>query len=129
MSWTWCQTTGALLDAAGKIVSHGYSGFGHGKNDPTDEAIRGVGPIPCGRYRIGPPEDHADLGPYALPLTPLPGTDTHGRDGFFMHGDSRSHPGKASHGCPIEDRAHRERVWESGDHELIVLRATPAGGM
>ncbi|MGF6922638.1 hypothetical protein OKW41_007926 [Paraburkholderia sp. UCT70] len=58
-----------------------------------------------------------------MPLTPNPGTHTFGRDTFFMHGDSKSHPGSASNGCiVIVDRAVRERVWSSGDRQLRVER-------
>jgi hypothetical protein len=37
-----------------------------------------------------------------------------------MHGDSLSDPGTASRGCIIVSCGVRERVWESGDRELLV---------
>jgi len=60
-----------------------------------------------------------------LKLNPAPSTDTHGRGGFLMHGDSKEHPGSASHGCVILPRAVREEVWNSGDRELEVVAEIP----
>ncbi|MGF6481227.1 hypothetical protein QFZ91_003390 [Paraburkholderia sp. JPY419] len=58
-----------------------------------------------------------------MPLTPDPGTETFGSNAFFIHGDSKSHPGNASNGCiVISNRAVRERIWSSGDHQLRVER-------
>jgi hypothetical protein len=49
-------------DVLGKFIHNGhvasrdgYSGLGHGKNNPNAETIRGAGPIPRGRYIIGKP--------------------------------------------------------------------------
>jgi hypothetical protein len=43
-----------------------------------------------------------------------------------MHGDSKAHPGSASHGCVILPRATREEVWQSGDRELEVVAESPS---
>jgi hypothetical protein len=56
-----------------------------------------------------------------LRLEPEPDTDTFGRAGFLMHGDSGAHPGEASEGCIIMPRNVREAVWTGGDHELEVV--------
>jgi len=62
--------------------------------------VRNRGPIPEGRYTLNPSEIshvtglrylarnllHGDWGHYRVPLHPAPGTNTFGRDGFFLHG-------------------------------------------
>lgn len=98
----------------------GYSGFGSCRNDPETEALPGLGPIPRGRYAIGDEEESAVTGKVVMRLVPV-GHDAHGRSGFEIHGDSREHPGRASHGCIILDRSHREAVSLSGDRELEVI--------
>jgi hypothetical protein len=119
MTWTYRQQTGALLhDDA--VVATGYSGAGPGKNNPADEAIPNVGPIPRGAYIIGTPKDSPHMGPEALPLTP-DGHDALGRSGFFMHGDNEAHT--ASTGCIIMPRQVRDQVAASPDRALEVVAA------
>lgn len=112
---------------AGWLVN-GYSGLddgdgvmepGEGKNDPTKVGEKSIGPIPPGAYTIGPPEE--GHGGFALRLTPKPGTDTLGRGGFLIHGDSVSRPGSASLGCIIVPRLIRWAIWGSGDRDLEVV--------
>lgn len=99
---------------------YGYSGHGVHKNCPEDECIRHLGPIPRGKYRIGPRrDDPGGLGPVVMNLDPLPGTNTFGRSLFRIHGDNKEH--NASHGCIILPRAIREMIAESGEHELLVV--------
>jgi len=125
-TWTYAQNTGELLQD-GQHVSTGYSGASDGKNNPAMENVHNVGPIPRGDWTItGPPVDSKDHGPYVLKLNPEPSTNTHGRSGFLMHGDSKEHPGSASHGCVILSRPVREEVWNSGDRELEVVAEIPA---
>jgi Protein of unknown function (DUF2778) len=125
-TWTYAQKTGELQQD-GKHVATGYSGANEGKNNPSMETVPDVGPIPRGDWTIsGPPLDSKDHGPYVLRLKPEASTVTHGRDGFLMHGDSKEHPGSASHGCVILPRAVREEVWNSGDRELEVVAEIPA---
>jgi hypothetical protein len=119
MRWFCVQNSGRLSDENG-FVTEGYSGFGVGKNNPAFEEVPDVGPIPAGDYDVGEALDHPELGPVAVPLIARPGTDTHGREGFFVHGDSIQHPGEASHGCVIiEPRSVRERLQE-GDTFTVV---------
>jgi len=119
--WTYAQKTGELLQD-GQHVAGGYSGFDNGKNNPDMQAVPDVGPIPQGEWTIvGPPVNTAGHGPYVLRLEPAHGTNTFGRSGFLMHGDSIEAPGCASHGCVIMPRAVREQVWNSGDRELQVV--------
>lgn len=125
MSWVWDQSAGTL-SRNGALVSRGYSGKDRGKNNPSLQGVRGIGPIPRGNWRIGAPYNSANVGPYVLPLTALDGTvdDTHdatGRGAFRIHGDSIRAPGTASKGCIILPRKVRELIWLSGDRNLTVV--------
>jgi hypothetical protein len=118
--WMYNQTDGTLLHD-GEQVGEGYSGFGDGKNNPEMQNVHDVGPIPSGTYEIGNPHDTDTHGPHVMALTPADGTDTFGRDGFLIHGDSVKNPGTASHGCIIMPRAVRDRISQSGDTTLQVV--------
>lgn len=123
--WTWDQSAGRLY-RDGQLVSTGYSGKGRGKNNPALQGVRGVGPIPRGRWRIAELYDSQRVGPYALKLFAVDGVldDTHagtGRGAFRIHGDSRVRPGDASNGCIILPRNIRELIWKSGDRDLEVI--------
>lgn len=98
-----------------------YSGFERGKDNPALQSERGVGPIPTGAYWIGEARDTPDHGPVVMPLVPVPGVDIYGRSGFLLHGDSREHPGEASHGCIILPRPIRERIAANSDRLLLVI--------
>jgi hypothetical protein len=124
--WTYEQRTGRFLDVDGEHIATGYSGFGPCRNDPATERLAGLGPLPRGRYHIGHEVDSSTRGPVVLPLTPV-GHDAHGRSGFLIHGDSREHPGQASHGCIILPRAVREMISDSEDRELLVTSGEPDG--
>lgn len=99
--------TGSLTSTE-EILETGYSG---GNIPPHHEpkAINNFdfqstpmyGPIPCGIYKIETPIDHTKLGSCALPLSPRNENEMFGRGGFFIHGDSLTHPGQASEGCII----------------------------
>jgi hypothetical protein len=124
--WTWDQSAGALY-RDGKLVSRGYSGKGRGKNNPALQAMPGTGPIPTGRWRMLRVYDSDKVGPYAIVLDKVdahPGDDKDdvtGRGAFRVHGDSVREPGSASNGCIILQRAIREMMWRSGDHDLEVV--------
>lgn len=120
--WAWSQSRGELYDATGALVAVGYSGHGDGVNNPACQDLPNVGPLPQGVWRLNSPRDVPGRGPYVLPLTPAATTQTFGRDGFLIHGDSVEHPDarEASHGCLILRRDVRARLWDSGDHELEV---------
>ena len=124
MSWRYESSTGVLTSPDGSRQDTGYSGHPPHVNDPAAEAILGVGPIPRGSWWIGTAEDHPQLGPDAIPLSPVRGTDatwTYGRSGFFIHGDSEAMNQTASHGCVIVPRVVRELIAASGDSELQVI--------
>jgi len=119
--WTYRQTTGELLHNS-TLVAKGYSGHAEGYNQPSLQRVRCVGPIPQGEWAFqGPPFDSQSHGPYILHIVPKSNTDTFGRSGFLLHGDSVSHPGLASEGCIIMPRSVREQVWNSGDRDLEVV--------
>ena len=124
--WTYVQRTGELLHS-GVHEAFGYSGYDdpatgqQGKNNPDLENVHEVGPIPVGTYSIGPPHDTLTHGPYVLPLTPDPTTQTFGRSAFLIHGDSVVEPGTASRGCIIMPRTVRTDIVLSGDRRLEVI--------
>jgi Protein of unknown function (DUF2778) len=123
--WTYAQSTGTLLQN-GQPIATGYSGYDDGKNNPSMQGVENVGPIPQGDWTIvGPPINTPDHGPYVLHLQPSAQTNTFGRGGFLMHGDSIEAPGCASRGCVIMPRNVREQVWASNDTELEVVAALP----
>ncbi len=128
--WTYRQQTGLLTFDGHIVYRHGYSGLGHGKNNPAAESIHGVGPIPRGWYKIGKPYDdhsqhdpvtkkeiHHGLGPHVMELLP-DGHHAHGRTLFRIHGDNKTHT--ASHGCIILPPDIRHRISKSGLHRLLV---------
>jgi hypothetical protein len=118
--WTYFQSTGHFLDPTKKVLGIGYSGLDADKNVDADQGVKGMGPIPQGDWSIGVPEDDERLGPVAMELLPLDGTDALGRSGFFIHGDSVDHPGSASHGCVILPRSIRVQIALSEDRVLRV---------
>jgi Protein of unknown function (DUF2778) len=121
MPWQYSQSTGRLTHD-GRDVGGGYSGHGDdGQNNPTMEAVRNVGPIPRGSYRIGPQHSHPSKGPVVMGLAPV-GHTAHGRTGFLIHGDSVRAPGTASEGCIVLRRNIRQMIADSGDAVLEVVR-------
>ncbi|SEB76385.1 Protein of unknown function [Rhizobiales bacterium GAS188] len=118
------QATGILLTCEGgryDTLAVGYSGSlsKHGKNDPDQQCVRGVGPLPCGSYTVGPPGPGPS--PYSLALTPDPTNDMCGRSGFLIHGDSLQHPGDASDGCIILKISERSAIVATGLKTLVVV--------
>ncbi len=123
--WKWDQSEGKLYHND-KFISSGYSGKGRGKNNPKLENVPGIGPIPAGTWKIVERYNSANVGPYALTLyavdNNLDDTDNRtGRGAFRIHGDSIKAPGTASKGCIILPRLIREKIWTSGDRDLIVV--------
>lgn len=70
MSWQYNQRTD-ILNRNGQIVGVGYSGRSAGRNNPSLEGMQNIGPIPQGRYRIGPQYTHPSKGPVTMALTPV----------------------------------------------------------
>lgn len=99
----------------------GYAGRGSGKNNPDAQSVRAHGPIPVGHWRIGRSFNHLRFGPLVSRLNAMPGTETYGRSGFLIHGDSKTRPGDASSGCIILGRAAREAIHHWGPRHLEVV--------
>ncbi|QGZ61645.1 tlde1 domain-containing protein [Paraburkholderia acidisoli] len=121
MPWSYNQRTGQL-SRDGALYGRGYSGHGTGRDNPAMERTPNTGPIPVGTYTIGAPFTHPHSGSNTMRLTPAEGTNTHGRNGLMIHGDSIARPGTASQGCVILNRHLRDQIWSSGDHTLEVTR-------
>lgn len=112
-TWIYVQRTGELFDSDGELVATGYSGYTSlGKNNPSAQKVQGIGPIPVGEWQIAREYFNSiDHGPLVLRLSPVAGTETYGRGGFLIHGDSVRAPGTASRGCIVLARSAREHVY------------------
>ena len=116
--YIYIQSTGQLLKDE-IVIGVGYSGLGPFKNNHEMQDVIGAGTIPVGIYTCGRPTNMEKLGPIAIPLIPNDYNEMYGRSGFFIHGDSYSHPGLASEGCIIMPYVIRELVRE-GDLVTVV---------
>lgn len=121
MAWRYRITSGEILDAAGTIVGRGWAGNGAGRNNASMQCAHGVGPLPRGKYTIGPPHDSPHTGVYTLNLEPSPTNEMCGRSLFRIHGASKTHPELSSDGCIIQIHPVRVAIWESKDHDLEVV--------
>jgi hypothetical protein len=122
VTWIYEIATGTLLDPEGNFAGTGYSGMGEGRNSPALCDVAFEGPIPPGGYGVGPAHTDPRRGPMVMGLSPLPGTDTLGRDGFLIHGDNKTHT--ASEGCVILGPAIRQQIAASTDKTLTVTTGT-----
>lgn len=120
MVWTYHQRTGELWRNGAKVAT-GYSGNGQGLNNPDMENVRAIGPIPKGRWQMDGVYNSAKVGPYAIILDPVSGTETFGRSAFRVHGDNSKGNRSASNGCIIMPRSVREMMWQFKDHILDVV--------
>jgi hypothetical protein len=118
--WTYDQSSGQFSQD-GKLLFTGYSGLWNGKNNPSMQAAKGIGPIPAGLWHIGGSYDSHKTGPATILLVPDEKTETFGRSEFRIHGDSISAPGTASHGCIILPRFIRNKIIGSTDKLLTVV--------
>ncbi len=95
-----------LRDREGKVL--GVYPATSGRDGVTDPRHQDYGPIPEGEYSLDPKEIsevrgsrymwrrlRGDWGNFRVPAQPVPGTETFGRSGFFVHGGDT--PG--SKGC------------------------------
>jgi hypothetical protein len=123
MSWTYEQKTGRLL-ANGAYFATGYSGHGIGVDNPADESVANVGPLPEGTYTIGPGFYNPRTGPVSMRLTCVAG-EQFGRSEFLVHGDNQALNHTASEGCLILPHAVRVVIDASPDRELIVVAGVP----
>ena len=117
--WVYVQSSGDLFRNS-TYIETGYSGaVPDGKNDPSKECQRNVGPIPRGWYTIQ--AEQSTPTPVALPLVADdPNYCTPARSGFLIHGDNST--GTASTGCIILSRKNRELIRDGDDRRLRVVR-------
>jgi hypothetical protein len=106
---TFEQSTGKLWDGD-KLLGVGWAGHLSGKNNPAEESVKDVGPLPKGLYTVGNPLEGTHLGPLAFPLHPDPQNQEYGRGGFFIHGASATHPEMSSDGCIIQTKPVRDYI-------------------
>ncbi len=120
-NFSYSQRTGQLTGA--EFGAQGYSGRGHGLNNPAAQSEPGVGPLPRGKYTIEPPHDDAKVGPIAMRLTPAPTNEMFGRGDFLIHGDNEQMNHTASEGCIVMAKDAREAIAAAvlaGDNQLEV---------
>ena len=124
--WTFEIVTGRIFDEGMTFISSGYAGGNlgkdpDGKNNPADEDLKDIGPLPEGLYTRGVLVPHSQLGIDAIPLIPDPTNDMKGRGGFYMHGDTIP-PGNASEGCIVQSHATRMAWYASGLPLRVIAR-------
>jgi hypothetical protein len=118
--WTYEQKSGDLYQN-GKLYCSGYSGHGAGVNNPADEFVKNVGPLPCGLYTIEPAHDDPHTGPMSMRLTPDAGNHMEGRGDFLIHGDTAAMNHTASDGCIILPHVNRAYINGQVDRKLTVV--------
>lgn len=115
--WTWDQSAGSLA-FEGQVIAFGYAGKGRGKNNPDLQHVQKTGPIPRGLWRMTARINSPNTGPRTIVLEPEPGTETHGRSLFRVHGDNSTHT--ASEGCIILGPLVRNRMWTSRNEAPLI---------
>lgn len=130
MSWKFVIKKGLIYDPTGKCVwDKAYAGGNEGKNpegvnNPLMCSVHNIGPLPPGIYYFDQlVMQHPKLGPYVILLRPDAKTVLFGRSDFRCHGD-RTDPKlvhAASEGCIIVPRFIREAMWQSEDHQILVV--------
>lgn len=130
MTWEYIIKTHTLRQNGKKLTSVAYSGKGVGKNNPEMQSVENIGPIPVGKYQIGPAYNHSQLnrkkklGEVVMDLDPVDHS-AYKRTAFRIHGDSSKHPGEASDGCIVLGREFRVAISASGDTDLRVYAIEP----
>jgi hypothetical protein len=117
---TYSQVSGGI-SIDDEFIGTGYSGHGDGVDNPALEAVRTIGPIPKGQYRILRWQDHyPKRGPIVAVLAPNK-HDAHGRSGFLIHGDNAKMNKTGSWGCIVASRDIRIKLRDSGETLLEVI--------
>lgn len=122
---TYSQSSGTLTLNGRNFPAH--AGKLQGLNNPEQQDVHGIGPIPQGAYTLGPWQDGSEysaadarLGPFVSRLTPDPGNEMFGRDGFFIHGGNGTVPPTDSEGCIVTLPTVRHYIAQSGETMLTV---------
>ncbi len=129
VSCSYNQATGQLIcidnDTYRQTVNEQcYSGAPGAVNDPSQQNVPNVGPIPRGDYNIETGVGNRGTGPQSLPLTPtsknkqFPSTRDPGS--FLIHGDNSQGNQSASQGCIICTRSTRNTINNAGGGSLQV---------
>lgn len=135
MPWKFDRAAGEILGPDGLRKGVAYAGHGTARNNPKREGEHGAmvdgkitagGPLPAGTYTMSELVlMHIKTGPWSIRLKPDEATRAHiltlgrGPDSFLIHGNNKEND--ASEGCIISNRATREIMWKSEDHQLLVL--------
>lgn len=126
MAWTFVQNTGEMFDSVGTLLATGYAGHGLGRNNGALQGVHKIGPLPVGKYVIGPLEArHDKLGQNVCPLIPDPGNEMYGRSAFYLHGRKSPTDLDASEGCIVLDHDPRLVVANSSVRDLEVTESLP----
>jgi RHS repeat-associated protein len=129
LCWVYSQSTGQLtqVDANGSATpaGTGYAGHGDGVNNPAMQDVPNVGPPPIGTYTMGPQRLNITNSGRRLPasmrLTPSQDNQMFNRDGFLVHGPHENDNQDSSNGCPIFNKATRDKMGVSGDNCFQVV--------
>lgn len=120
MSWKYSQSQGRLWKPDGSVAGIGYAGANEGKNNPSKQDIKNVGPLPRGSYSVVA-IGTTNKGAYSFKLIPDQTACMFGRSGFMIHGDSIKNPGTASEGCIVIGSQIRKLILDSQDRKLEVI--------
>jgi len=122
LSWKYYSLSGQILAPSGAYLGTGYAGNGKGLNNPDLQYLHNIGPIPRGAWDIGEFfDDEEGKGPVVAHLEPCDGTETYGRSGFMIHGDTAAANHTASEGCIVAPRFIRDAIRLSPVKLLTVL--------
>jgi len=119
------QSSGQMIDEDEKgnrtVLGTGYAGAPEALNDPEKQDKKHQGPLPRGKYAIGPQQDNGDLR-QSLRLTPDPANEMYNRSGFLIHGPHDDDKRDSSTGCPVFSKDIRDKIANSGRKVLRVVR-------
>jgi|SRR6185437_15169662 len=119
------------LDCNGVYLADALSGaYGYADN-PADESLKALGPLPEGFYTMRPAVDSPTLGKIAIELVPDAANQEYGRGGFWIHGyplNPQDHD-TGSHGCIETNPSARAFInvrIGRGDNRLEVVASLAA---
>lgn len=114
---TYHQATGEIYFGT-VLLGKGHAGNGAGLNEPSQQEVHNIGPLPRGRYTINPEASSNQLGIVAMRLDPAAGNQMFGRSGFFIHAPA------FSEGCIVQELEIRCSIAEQvrrGRNQLDVV--------
>lgn len=126
MPWTYCSDTGDLFNPKGQLFLVGYAGHGTGLNNPKEQSVHDIGPLPCNMYEMVTFIDSPHTGLGTIVLKAAGSMPMYNRDGFRIHGDNEARNQTASDGCIVAGHYNeRKAMWESLDHRVLVALSRP----